>query len=410
MNHEEVRNEHKKHSFREVIILAVVISFVAGGVAGGLVGAAAGSLTNLVPSLFRTNLLSPTTQRATQSTQVIEEESQTIDVVKKASPAVVSIVGKQDLSKLYNLTGPQTPFDLFGFPTTPQQGTQKVNAGSGFLVSSDGLIVTNKHVVDQDLEYSVVTQDGTEHPARVLAKDPASDIALVKIDGTKFPIISFGDSRGLQIGQTVIAIGFALGQYQNTVTKGVVSGLGRTIDAGDGLSSTERLENVIQTDAAINRGNSGGPLLDLEGKVIGLNTAVDFQGQLIGFAIPTSVIVPAVESVEATGKIVRPFLGVRYVALTQEIAKANNLAYEYGAYVVRGQASSDVAVTAGSAADKAGIKEGDIILEFDGTKIDASHSLGSLIAQHKAGDTATLKVSSGGSVKDIKVTLGERQS
>jgi serine protease Do len=317
---------------------------------------------------------------------------------------VVSIVVTQDLSKYYNENSPFNFF--FNYP----QGEQEVGAGSGFIVSSDGLIVTNKHVVSTtEAEYTVVLNDGTTYDAEVLAQDPTNDIAVVKVEASGLPVVELGDSDSIQIGQTVIAIGNALGEYSNTVTRGIISGLSRTVTAGDQYGALETIENTIQTDAAINPGNSGGPLLNLAGQVIGINTAISQEGQLIGFAIPSNEVIRDVESVQSSGRIVRPFLGVRYVLVNEAIKEANNLTVDYGALLVRGETAADLAVVPGSPADKAGLEENDIILEIDGVKINEDHSLAGLLAKYNAGDEITLKVLHDGQEKTVKATLTESE-
>lgn len=339
----------------------------------------------------------------------VEEESATTDVVAKASPAVVSIVATKDLSQAIQ----QSPFDFFnGWPFQQQQsqGRQEVSSGSGFIVRADGLIVTNKHVVnDDEAEYSVVMNDGKSYPATVVAKDPVNDVAVIKIEGKDLPTLKLGDSASVKIGQTVIAIGNALGQYRNTVTKGVISGKARTITAGDSSGGSETLDDVFQTDASINPGNSGGPLLDLDGSVIAINTAVDQQGQLIGFAIPIEVVKKDLASIDKSGKIVQPYLGVRYTNITEAFAKSNNLPVTEGALVRRGTANDELAVIPGSPADKAGIVENDIIVSINGTKITAERQMVGILSKFNPGDTVTLEVYHQGDKKEVKVTLEERQ-
>jgi serine protease Do len=352
---------------------------------------------------------------------LLSDQSLVVSAVKKTNPAVVSIIISKNVPKYIldpNSQNQQVnPFgDLFpGFPdifNTPQyiqNGTEKkdIGGGSGFFVSSDGLIVTNKHVVDQTgVDYTVFTNDGKKHPATVVAKDPVLDIALIKIDGTGYPYLSLGDSDNLDVGQSVIAIGNALGEFRNTVSVGVVSGLSRSITAGDQVSgASENLDHVIQTDAAINPGNSGGPLLDLSGNVIGVNVAVAQGSQSIGFALPINSVKGAIESVKQTGKIIRPYIGIRYMQITQEVKDANNLSVDYGVLIQRGQTSSEIAVIPGSPADKAGLVENDIILEVDGVKLDQDHDLASIIRQHKVGDTVSLTILHKGTQKTVPLTL-----
>ncbi len=320
---------------------------------------------------------------------VISEQNATINVAKKVSPSVVSI------------TTSTIGSDAFG------RSTQGKGAGTGIVISADGLILTNKHVVEGGSSFVVVRSDGQEYTkVKLVAKDPINDIAFLKIDGVSDLVpAEIGDSSKVEVGSFVVAIGNALGQFQNTVTTGVISGKSRPITAADG-GGTESLQNLFQTDAAINPGNSGGPLVNVEGQVIGMNTAVAGEGsQNIGFAIPINEVKRDISTVEQNGKIVRAFVGVRYVAITPEIAKANNLGVDYGAYIQGGQGESGV--QSGSPADKAGLKDDDIILKVDGTKIDASNSLSSLVNQHNVGDTVTLTIYRDGKESQVKVTLAE---
>jgi serine protease Do len=269
-------------------------------------------------------------------------ESAVVDAVKKASPAVVSIIISKNVPIVeqcpYNPFGNLPPEfqQFFGNGNAPQftqpcstgqTQLQQVGGGSGFIISQDGLILTNKHVVsDTSASYTVITNDGTKYDAKVLARDPNQDIAVVKIAATGLPTVSLGDSDGLELGQTAIAIGNALGEFSNTVSVGVVSGLSRTVTASGGLSGgQETISNVIQTDAAINPGNSGGPLLDLQGDVIGINTAIASGAQNVGFAIPINQAKHDIQSVETTGQIQTPYLGVRYEMITPTLAQQQNL-------------------------------------------------------------------------------------
>lgn len=373
---------------------------------GAVFGFMAGGVVNVLnsKSFFGRWGNSSISERIINTQNIITEDSVVADVVNQSSPAVVSIAISKEVSNLRN-------FDFFGFIPGENSGQkQQVGAGSGFFVSEDGMIVTNRHVVeDMSAEYTVVTNDGTEFPAKVLARDPVHDIAIIKIEGVGFPVLPLGDSDSVQIGQTVIAIGNSLGEFSNTVSRGIISGLGRTVIAGSELGTqAEKLTDIVQTDAAINPGNSGGPLINVKGEVIGMNVAMAQGAQNIGFALPINQVKQTVDQVKQTGKISTPFLGVRYIPISEEIQDNNNLPFDYGILIQRGTASSELAVVPGSPADKAGILENDIILEVDGQKIDDKNQLGDLIADHKVGDLITLKVWSKGTEKDVQVVLGER--
>ncbi len=351
------------------------------------------------------------------------QEEKIINVVKEVSPAVVSIVITKDLpifeQYYYNPFGDNPFFDI-QIPGQRQIGTEKkeIGGGTGFIVSEDGLVLTNKHVVlDEEADFTVFTNDGRKFPAKVLAKDPFQDLAILKIEKEKvidgegdllsktFPTVKLGNSDQLQIGQTVVAIGNVLGEFRNSVSVGVVAGLGRTITASGG-SFVETIEDVIQTDAAINKGNSGGPLLNLKGEVMGVNTATVMGAQNIGFAIPINKAKKDIEQVKTLGKIVYPFLGVRYVMVTEEVQKENDLSVDYGAWIVASQ--GEPAIVPGSAAEEAGLKENDIILEFNNEKVTADNSLAKIIMKHNPGDQAVLLIQRGGKQETITVTLGER--
>jgi serine protease Do len=348
-------------------------------------------------------------------------ESLVVNTVKKVDPAVVAItisknvpVYERYLERVPSPFGDFFGNDFFGgfsIPQLRQKGTElrKVGGGSGFLVSSDGYIVTNRHVVsDEKAEYTVFTNDGKKYDATVIARDPALDLAIMKIDGSHFEHLTFGDSDQLEVGQTAIAIGNALAEFRNTVSVGVVSGLSRSIVASDASGgNTETLDQLIQTDAGINPGNSGGPLLNLSGEVIGVNVAIAEGAENIGFAIPGNSVKNIVESVKKSGKIVRPYLGVRYIAINEEVKEKNKLSYDYGVLVQRGATPSDLAVIPGSPADKAGIVENDIILEIDGIKLTSDKSIAYIIRNKQVGDTVTLKISSKGKEKTVSVTLEE---
>jgi serine protease Do len=400
------------------LTLIIIVSLLAGGVGGAAVTLF--GKPYLRPLMGDTLILPSASQPAPVSQVTIEEESASTRVVKAVAPSVVSIIVTKDLSKLYGSTGPQ-PFDdffgqfgfpfnfFFGQPQPPPQGKQEIGGGTGFVINqAKGLILTNRHVVaDTEAEYTVLTNDGQRFDATVVARDTINDMALVQIKEKILPAVKLGDSDKVEIGQTVIAIGNALGEYRNTVTKGVISGIGRNVVAGDSRGSSEQLEGVFQTDAAINPGNSGGPLVNLQGEVVGINTAVSREGQLIGFAIPINEAKRMIDSYERYGKIVRPYLGVRYVLVTPELAKANKLEVDYGALLVRGGTRQELAVVPGSPADKAGLVENDIILEVAGQKIGQDLSLVKALAKYQPGDSIKLKVYSKGTIKEVTVRLEE---
>lgn len=330
-------------------------------------------------------------------TSVIEAEG---DVISKAADkigaSVVSIVTEQ--------TNQTTDImSLFGGGS---QSYTTQAAGTGVIVSGDGYVITNKHVIPENItKVTIVMRDGTEFSdVSVIDRDPTNDIAFLKINGVKdLPTAEIGKSSDLKIGTKVIAVGNALGEFQNTVTAGIVSGLNRTITASDGSSmSGETLSDLIQTDAAINSGNSGGPLVTYDGKVIGINTAVASGADNIGFAIPADNFSNLIQSVVSKGKIEKPYLGVYYVMITKEIAKEKNLVVENGAYV---GANNEKPTVDGSPADKAGIKAGDIITKINDEELTENYPLSSAIAKHNAGDKITLTILRDGSEIKLDITL-----
>ncbi|MBP7845953.1 MAG: trypsin-like peptidase domain-containing protein [Candidatus Pacebacteria bacterium] len=346
---------------------------------------------------------------------ILSQESFVISAVKKSTPAVASIIVTKELP-VYENYFESSPFggflnlpDLFfNIPKQRQNGTEKkeVGGGTGFFVTEDGLIVTNRHVVeDEKAEYTVLLSDGKKYDAKVLARDEVLDIAIIKVAGSNFEYLDLGDSETISVGQSVIAIGNALAEFQNSVSVGVISGLSRSLVAGDSMGNSELLEHVIQTDAAINPGNSGGPLLDLRGNVIGVNVAVVKGSENIGFALPINSVKSIINSVKETGKIVRPYVGIRYVQIDEQMKKENDLSVDYGILVIRGEGKNEIAVIPGSPADKAGILENDIVLELDGKKLDKNQSFSLLIREKKVGDSVNLKVLSKGLEKNIKLKL-----
>ena len=346
-----------------------------------------------------------------EDVKLVKEESVVIDTVKKVGPSVVTVAEK-------SISSGRIRFGPFLFDTPEGQGTPQVqNIGSAFIVTEDGLVVTNKHVVsDTSSKYQIITQNDKKYDVQKIYRDPLNDVAILKIDPSqnaseKLKPLSLGDSSNLEVGQFVVAIGTALGEFKNTVTTGVISGLGRGITAGSAFEGfAEQIDNVIQTDAAINPGNSGGPLLNSSGQVIGVNTAVSAQGQNIGFALPINVIKDSLKNFNQTGQFNRPYLGVEYRVITRDYALQNGI--PEGGYVSK--------VVADSPAERGGVEAGDIITKIDGKKITGSQGeLAGIISNKKIGDTITVTVwreesfsnsSAQGKTIDLKITLDEPQS
>ncbi len=328
---------------------------------------------------------------AANATVVVPEEEAVIKTYESMLPSVVSIVVSETI-------------------TTNAGGSQKLDTGggTGFFISQDGYILTNKHVVlDDKVDYTVITSDGREFTASVLAKDPLYDIAIVKVEGSGFTPAKLGDSDKIRVASTVLAIGNVLAEFQNTVTRGIVAGLGRTVTAS-GSGITETIEGAIQTDASINPGNSGGPLVNLRGEVIGINSAINREGEALGFAIPINVAKQAVAKFRKNGKITRTLLGVRYITLNRSIARAAKVPVSQGAYVQVPNASGEPTVVPGGPADVAGVKPGDVILEVNGRKLAERFSLSAAISQYEPGVQVKLKVLRAGTELTLTATLAER--
>jgi serine protease Do len=347
---------------------------------------------------------------------VFDLESAVTQIAEKSSSAVVIIVISKYVPIVerfyinpfeeFELPPEIKPFFEFQIPRYREKGyeKQKVGGGTGFIVSSDGLIITNKHVVsDPRAEYTVYLNNGRKFKAEVLALHPTDDLALIKIPANNLPTLVLGDSDKVKIGQFVIAIGNALGEFQNTVSFGVISGLRRSITASDQSGNVERLEGLIQTDAAINFGNSGGPLINLKGEVVGVNTAIAGGAENIGFAIPINRVKKMIEEVKTKGKIEVPFLGIYYILVNEEVQKKFNLPVDYGAYVYR---EGQSAIIPNSPAELYGLRDKDIILEMDGEKITPQNSLAQIIMKKSVGQKVNLKVLRGKETLNIYVILG----
>ncbi len=350
----------------------------------------------------------------------MESEFSVVQAVKKVSPAVVSI------SICRNFLTPEIasrpfagePFDDILSPFIPlgyQEGgpmkEQKVRigGGSGFFVDSSGIILTNKHVVSvEDATYEVTTADEKTHPVEILARDPLNDIAILRVEGSDFPVVPLGNSSKLELGQPVVTIGNALGEFQNTVSHGIISGLSRFLPAEAGAEIAEQLRGVIQTDASINPGNSGGPLINLSGEAIGVNAAVIFGAANIGFAIPINNAKHDLEDILKFGRIRTPFLGLRYLLINDAVSERNNFPVNYGALVIREGIPGDMAVLPNSPAANAGIREMDILLECNNQRIHAKNSLFDFLRKSSVGDTLIFKILREGEEITRKVHLKER--
>lgn len=363
-------------------------------------------------------------------------EQRTIEAVKKVLPAVVSIVISKNMPKMKRMPfmpffGPFSPFGLPGQGMPMPDGEEqddlmpqphvphgkhdgekvKIGGGSGFIVHPDGLVLTNKHVVfDPDAEYTVITEDEKEYHGRVISRDPINDVAVLKIDAKDMPAVHLGNSNRIELGQTVVAIGNALGLFTNTVSKGIISGLGRKISASMGQGGDmEHLRNVIQTDVAINQGNSGGPLINLDGEVIGINTAIIFGAQNIGFALPINWAKADLEDIIKHGRIIRPFIGLRYVMLNKALKEKYELPIDYGALVIKDHVPGTEAVVKNSPADKAGVRENDIVLEINGEKLTEKKELADLIQVAGVGDEIEMTLMRKDKTMKVKTVLEERK-
>lgn len=323
---------------------------------------------------------------------VMQEGELVASVASQVSPSIVSIVTES------------TGRSLFGAAVL-QQG-----AGSGIIISQDGYVMTNKHVVNSSAKnVEVILSDGTSYEdVEFVGSDPTNDIAFLKIQNVSdLTPAKLGDSSSLKVGQKVIAIGNALGQYQNTVTTGIISGTSRPVMASDANgASVEALENLLQTDAAINPGNSGGPLVGLNGEIIGINTAVASEAEGIGFAIPINDAKGMIKTLLADGRVVKPYVGVRYISITPDVAKQYELKVKSGAYIKANENSPAVMVD--SPAEKAGLREGDIITKVGQVAVDSSHPFASLVAQHSVGDKVKLTYLRGDKEATVEVTLAAR--
>lgn len=384
------QNSNKRLVSIAYFVLFLLILFLVGDIFGGrksreLLRNFGDRVRQFVVGEFGKNLdVEEKVEKRLGSIEIVKEESQIVKVVEQVSPAVVSIVVKT------------IDFDFFTGPVLDESGI-----GTGFIVDKKGIIVTNSHVVDDEkAEYAVVLKDGTSYEVKKIHRDNQNDLAILEIDykGSNLPSVVLGDSDELKVGQVAIAIGNALGKFQNTVTVGVVSGIGRSITAGSSFGFNQKTyENVIQTDAAINPGNSGGPLLNSAGQVIGVNVATSSGADNISFAIPINQLKPILENFNKYGKIIKPYLGVTYVMINKEIASLRRL--PQGAFVS--------SVIRNSPADKAGVKRLDIITKVNGKELSVSYPLARAIFEQKVGDEILLTIDRDGKLIELKATLEE---
>ena len=321
------------------------------------------------------------------NTTITQEESTIAAVAEKVEPSVVSIVTETQIQSYYG--------------TTSGEG-----AGTGIIVSEDGYVMTNNHVIDGATTVSVIDSEGALYDdVEVIGRDPLNDIAFLKINSTDtFTPAELGNSSSIRVGQQVVAIGNALGQYSNTVTSGIVSGTGRPVTASSGYGDSESLTDLIQTDASINSGNSGGPLVNMSGQVIGINTAIVEDANGIGFSIPINSTKGVLAEVLATGEVSRAYLGVNYLSVTPDVAREYDLPVNYGAYVYASQGAN--AVASGSPAAEAGLQTNDIILKINDETIGEDGGLSSIIGQYRPGDTVTITYLRDGKEATTKLTLG----
>jgi len=340
------------------------------------------------------------------------EKSPIVEVAKKVCPAVITVVISKDLPKVEGFYFFPFGGESFIVPRIEKGKKEKtkIGGGSGFLVSADGFVLTSQHVVsDSEADYTVILEPTKKYHAKVACRDPINDVAILKVEGKNFPYLELGDSDKIELGEQVVAVGNPLGEFHDTISAGIVSGLSRFITAFSGLSrETARLKGLIQTDAAINPGNSGGPLVNMEAKVIGINTAMVMGAQNLGFAIPINYAKKDLEEVKQYGRIRRPFLGVRYIVLNKEVSRQNKLPVDYGALIIRERLGEE-AVVKESTADKAGMKEFDIILEINGEKITEKNPLADILQKFQIGDEISLKILRGAKEINLKAKLEEKK-
>ena len=336
---------------------------------------------------------------------------QIIKISEESQDSVISIIATKDLPKIEGFYPMKMGNKNFAIPKFQKKEKVKadIGGGSGFIVHKKGIILTNSHVVeDPDADYTALLSNGTSKEMSVLARDPIHDIAICQIEGDNHKELKLGDSSTLRLGEYVLAVGNALGEFSNTVSLGIISGLSRFIQAQGQNNTTEHLHGLIQTDAAINVGNSGGPLINMKGEVIGINTAVIYDAQNVGFSIPIHQAKEDLEQIEKYGRIRVPFLGIRYMILDEEQSRKQKLPFDYGALITRPNAGTSPIIK-NSSAEKAGLEEYDIILEADGRKITPLMTLQDIIQEHEIGDVIKMKIWHQGKERIVEVELEEKR-
>jgi 2-alkenal reductase len=375
-----------------MLLAAVLISLIFGGFAGAIVGGGATYLVMTMQGARQASVqqtsLPPAAVANTEPVAAQGGGNSVVDVASEVGPAVVTVINKM-----------QAQPDPWGFGTTAPEAS-----GSGVIVDARGYIVTNYHVVESAANLNVIFQDGTSKPAQLVGQDyPFSDLAVIKVDGSGYPYATLGDSDALRVGEQVVAIGSALGDFRNTVTTGIVSAVGRSLQ----VDQDTVLEGLIQTDAAINHGNSGGPLVNLSGQVIGINTAIirgtGLSGDVaegLGFSIPSNTVRYVVDQLIASGKVARPYLGVRTVTVTQSLAAYYGLPVDHGLYITE--------VVRGGPAENAGIQKDDIVVQIGDYAIDENHPLINVLSHFQSGQTVKVELNRGGKSMTVDAALGER--
>lgn len=326
-------------------------------------------------------------------------------IAKKVCPAVITIVASKDIPKLDVASFLSLKSDL----DLNHKGQAKVGGGSGFIVSKDGYVFTCAHVVkDKEADYTVIIDPKHKYSAKVLSRDFLTDIAILKIRGKNLPYLKLANSDKIDLGECVISVGNSLGEFEDTMSLGIISGLSRSIKACDNMNFHTDLKGLFQTDAAINNGNSGGPLINIKGEAVGINTAMIENAQNIGFAIPINCALKDLQEIKKHGKIKRPYLGVKYILLDKKISEENNLSVDNGALIVR-ERYGENPIAKFSPANKADLKEYDIIISYNNKLITKENTLAELLSKSSINDKVELKVLRKGRIIKKVVYLEEKK-